>query len=73
MLLVFLLEGRKQLHMCPHVPEELGGSPGEKESVGHSYGCINITPILTNFFFLSYCRFLGKLQGVVLVKPYFLG
>lgn len=49
-----------------------GGSPGEKGSVGRSYGCINITPILTNDF-LELLQILGKIPRSVACKAIFLG
>lgn len=46
-----------------------GASPGEQESIGSSYGCINITPILTNEFL----EVLGKITRRVAWKAGFLG
>lgn len=48
----------------------VGGSPGEKESVASSYGCINITPILTNELW-ELLQVLGKITRSVACKAIF--
>lgn len=50
----------------------VGGSPGERESVGSSYGCINVTPILTNEL-LELLQVLGEITRSVACKAIFFG
>lgn len=49
-----------------------GGSPGQKESIGSSYGCIDVTPILTNEF-SELLQVLGKMTRRVACKARFFG